>query len=297
MSAKVTDDIRFNLQFASGSDDPVSTNQSFDDGFTTKDLGIDQAYVDWSINDSLKFYGGKMKNPLFRPGGGPLIWDSDLNPEGIALAYKSGMFFGTLANFSVEERSSSDDSLLLAAQGGLRFDIGAAGRLTAGVGYFDYSDTIGNEPFYNGNPKGNTVDVDGNLVFDYTELEFFAQYDAELGDMPFSVYADYVENSEVDINDTGYAFGFKLGLAGDPGTWEARWTYQDIGADAVMGTFNDSDFGGGGTDATGHILSAKYAYNKNVAFGGTLFINEIEENAGTPHDYTRLQLDVEFKFQ
>lgn len=48
------------------------TSQTFDDGFSTKDIGIDQAYVDWKITDELNFFGGKMKNPLFRAGGVPL---------------------------------------------------------------------------------------------------------------------------------------------------------------------------------------------------------------------------------
>lgn len=64
----------------------------------------------------------------------------------------------------------------------------------------------------------------------------------------------------------------------------------------MIGTFNDSDFGGGGTDSNGHMLRTKYAVNKKIFLGGTLFINEIDRFQGTEHDYSRLQLDVEFKF-
>lgn len=296
LTANVSDQVRFIAELASGADDPVSRNQTFDGGFTTKDFGLDLVYVDWTVNDTMHLFGGKMHNPLFRAGGLPLIWDSDLNPEGVALHYDSGMFFGTLAGFAVEERSSSDDSLLVAAQGGVRFDFRDSARLTVGIGYYDYSNTIGNEPFYNGDPKGNSVDAAGDLVFDYNELEAFAQYDMTVGNLPFSVFADYVQNNEVDANDIGYAFGFKAGKASGPGTWEAGWAYQDVEADAVIATFNDSDFGGGGTDATGHILKARYAYNKNIAFAGTLFLNKVADNAGNEHDYSRLQLDLEFKF-
>ncbi|MBT8092334.1 MAG: putative porin, partial [Gammaproteobacteria bacterium] len=85
LSAKVTDDVKFVFQLATGGNNPVSTNQTFDDGFSTKDIGVDLAYVDWKINDNVTFYGGKMKNPLFKAGGVPLIWDGDLNPEGLVL--------------------------------------------------------------------------------------------------------------------------------------------------------------------------------------------------------------------
>ena len=92
LSATASDDVKFVLQLATGGDSPVSTNQSFDDGFSTKDIGVDLAYVDWTINDNLNLYGGKMKNPLFSAGGVPLIWDGDLNPEGVAVVFGQGSF-------------------------------------------------------------------------------------------------------------------------------------------------------------------------------------------------------------
>lgn len=295
-SANVIEDVKVVFQLASGADDPVSRNQTFGGGFSTKDFGLDLVYVDWAVKDKVHLYGGKMKNPLFRPASTSLIWDSDFNPEGVAASFKSDMFFGTAGIFAVEERSSSDDSLLYALQGGLRFKLSDTGKLSAGLGYFEYTNTIGNEPFYNGRPKGNSVDVDGNLIFDYKQLELFAQYDTMLGELPFTVYADFVQNTEVDVNDTGYAFGMKVGEAQAPGTWQALWAYQYIEADPIIATFNDSDFGQGGTDATGHILKATYALNENLALGGTLFINKVETNAGSELDYSRLQLDIEFKF-
>ena len=77
----------------------------------------------------------KMKNPLFKAGSVPLVWDGDLNPEGFALAYKSGGFFATGAGFSVEERGSTDDSLLYTVQAGYKFPLGDTTSLTAGAGY------------------------------------------------------------------------------------------------------------------------------------------------------------------
>ncbi len=296
LSAKVTDDVKFVFQLATGGDSPVSTNQSFDDGFSTKDIGVDLAYVDWKISDNVNFYGGKMKNPMFRAGSVPLIWDGDLNPEGLAIKFSQGGFFGTAGGFSVEERGSSDDSLLYVVQAGYKFKVGDNASLTAGAGYFAYTETIGNEPFYNGSSKGNTVDINGDYVFDYKNTEIFAQFDTKVGDWPLKIFAHATQNNEVSQEDMGYAFGAKIGSAKTAGASEYSWTYQDIEADAVIGTFNDSDFGGGGTDSDGHILKAKYAVSKKIFIGGTLFINNVDRFQGTEHDYSRLQLDVEFKF-
>ncbi len=296
LTADVNEKVKAVVQLASGGDNPVSTNQTFDDGFSRKDIGIDRAYVDWAPNADLHVYMGKMKNPLFRAGGHALIWDSDLNPEGLALLYKKGMFFGTLANFSVEERSSSDDSLLLAAQGGVKFDVSEGNTLTVGVGYLDYSATVGNLPFYDGNPRGNSVDVNGNLVFDYELLELFGQFDTKVGDLPLMIFANLIQNSDPDTNNTGYAFGAQVGKANAPGRWQGSAAYQDLEADSTMGTFTDSDFGGGGTDATGFTLKAKYGLADNWSMGGTLFLNDVEENIGNKHGYNRIQLDLEFEF-
>ncbi len=296
LTADVNDKVKAIVQLASGGDNPVSTNQTFDGGFTRKDVGLDLAYVDWTPKDNMHVFAGKMKNPLHRAGGHALIWDSDLNPEGLALDYEAGMFSGTIGSFAVEERSSADDSLLLSVQGRVNFDFEQAGHLNIGVGYHDYSETVGNTPFYNGNGKGNSVDASGNLLFDYNQVEVFAEYATSIGNYPLSVFTNYVENTEVSVNDTGYAFGAQIGKAGEPGTWQASWAYQELEADAVIATFTDSDFGGGGTDAKGHTIKGKYALADNWAVGGTLFLNEVDLASGTPHDYTRLQLDLEFKF-
>jgi hypothetical protein len=297
LSAVVTSDVKVIMQVASGADNPVSRNVTFDGGFTTKDIGFDLVYVDWTAAAGLHVFAGKMKNPLFRAGGVPLIWDSDLNPEGFAATYSKGMFFGTVAGFSVEERSQSSDSHMYAAQAGARFALGENVTLTAGIGYVGYSNTVGSEPFYNGAPKGNTVDSEGNYVYDYKNAEVFAQFDTRVGDWPLKVYSHWTRNSEVDEQDTAIAYGAKIGAAKDKGTMEFSWTYQDIDADAVIGTFNDSDFGGGGTDAKGHIIKVKYAVAKNIFLGGTYFSNVINRFSLPEEDYDRFQIDLEFKFK
>ena len=297
LKADVSSDVKVIMGIATGGDNPVSRNVTGDGGFTTKDIGIELMYVDWQATEDLSVYAGKMKNPLFRAGGVPLIWDGDLNPEGAAASFASGMFFANGGIFSVEERSGDDDSVLRAIQGGVKTEIGEVGKLTAGLGYFEYTNTIGYEPFYNGRSKGNTVDADGNYVYEYKNTEVFAQFDTRLGDWPFQVYAHYTMNNEVDVEDTAFAYGAKFGSAKKQGTQQVSYTYQDIEADSVIGTFNDSDFGGGGTDASGHMLKYKYMLRDTISLGGTLFINQVDRFQGTEHDFDRLQIDVEFKFK
>tara|TARA_R110002096_G_scaffold130643_4_gene279898 strand:- start:246 stop:1340 length:1095 start_codon:yes stop_codon:yes gene_type:complete len=296
LSGQLHDNVKIVLRLATGGDNPVSTNQTFDDGFSTKDIGLNLAYVDWRVNDRLAINVGKIPNPLFRAGGAGLIWDGDLTPEGITANFQSGMFFATGAGFSAEERSSADDSLLYAVQGGVKVDIGNTGKLTAGAGYFSYSDTVGNAPFYNGRPKGNSVDLGGNYLFEYRNSEIFAQFDTSVSDWAVRLFAHYTQNHEVSNEDTAFALGAKLGSAKKKGESEFSVTYQDIEADAVIGTFSDSDFGGGGTDSSGYIVKAKYGVSERIFLGGSFFINDVDRFQGIEHDYNRLQIDLEFKF-
>lgn len=296
MSADVNDDVKVVFQLASGGDNPVSTNQSFDGGFTRKDIGIDLAYADWTPNDEWHVFVGKMKNPIHRAGSHALIWDSDLNPEGVAAGFESGAFFGTAGTYFVEQRATTDDSLLLTAQGGMHYEMSENAMLTAGAGYYAYTNTVGNSPFWIGLPFGNSVDASGNLIYDYRQLEVFGEFETRIGKYPLSLFVDYVQNLEVDVNDTGTAFGARIGKADKPGTWQASWAWQELEADAVIATYTDSDFGGGGTDARGHTIKAAYAMAENWTVGGTLFLNEVALASGTPRDFTRLQLDLNFSF-
>jgi putative porin len=295
-STHVNDHVKVFLALATGGGNPVSTNQSFDDGFSVKEIGLNLGYISWTANNSLTIDAGKMKNPLFKAGKAPLIWDSDLNPEGVAAIFKSGIFFGTVAAFTVDERSSSGESRIYAAQGGVKIPVGES-KLTLGFGYFEFTNTIGNEPFYDGNPRGNTVDVDGNYVYAYKDTEVFAQYDTSVGGWPLQLFVHYTQNHEVSVQDTAFAFGAKFGSAKKKGDFDVALIHQDIEADALIGTYNDSDFAGGGTDSEGHMLKSRYGLAENIFLVGTLFINTRDRFQGVEHDYNRLQIDLEFRFE
>lgn len=296
MDADLGDDLTVGMTLATGSSNPVSANQSLDGGFTRKDIGFDRAFFAWNINDELTLEGGKIGNPMFRPGSHHLIFDGDLNPEGLALGYDNGTVFANIGGFFVEERSGGDDAILYAVQGGYRTMIGDGAELTVGASYYNYQDTQGFEPFYLGNPQGNSVDAMGNLLYDYDLTELFAQLEIEAGGHPLRLFVDIVENTEADTFESGHALGFRWRSASNPGDWEVGWAYQDLEADAVIATFTDSDFGGGGTDAEGHVLRGAYRLRNNVRLNGTYFINERGEAAGNKRDYNRLQLDISFLF-
>ena len=302
---KVTDNTDVVVQIASGSDDPVSTNQTLGDAFSTKQVGIDLAYFKTKINglQGFSLQGGKFKNPFFKPGKSELIWDSDWNPEGgvATYAYSTEQVTFTLigAGLWIEERSSGDDSWLGAGQGIVRYELPEKkGHITGGVGYFNYVNTQGFAPFFDKeDAMGNTVTMlpDSTLAYayDYDLLELFGEASHTFGDIPVTVMGDYVNNTAVDSQNTGWQVGIKVGKTKKTGSWSLRYLYKKIEKDAVVGIFTDSDFRGGGTDAKGHELNGALQLAHHTTFKVSYFINKI----GTQEtDFNRLQVDLQLKF-
>ena len=176
--------------------------------------------------------------------------------------------------------------------------IGDIGKLTAGIGYFTFN-TEGKGTFYGTTTAfaGNSFDpLTNKYLNDYNELEAFANFDFKLAGLPATVFVDYVNNTDTDKFDTGWAAGAQLGLAKAKGSWQLSYAYQDLEADAVFGALTDSDFGGGGTDNKGSVLRGAYALSDKTNVAVTYFINKIDENLGVEQDYNRLQLDLNLKY-
>ncbi len=295
--ARPQDGLEVGFGLATAQDnDPVSSNQTIGNGGSRKDIFLDLAYFNWAAAEGLNAIGGKFKNNLYRPGKHSLVWDSDLNPEGLALTYVNGAFFANAMSTWVESDSASSrsEAIGVGGQAGVVWPFGDDLKLTAGAGYFTIN-SEGKGPFYTTSFFGNTA-VAGRYAYDYNDIEGFTELGFRLFGQPASVFADYVKNTDADAFDTGWAAGAQLGAAKARGTWEVVYAYQDLEADAVFGLWTDSDFGGGGTDNSGHVLRGAYALSDKTNMAFSYFMNKVDENAGTEQDYDRLQLDLNFKY-
>ena len=295
IKADINENTLLGFELASGSDDPVSTNQTLGDNFSSKGVNIDQAYVRFRpTGQDLDIYAGKFKNTLQRVGGNGLIWDGDLRPEGFGVKYGQGNLFINGLGTWIDEAKSGNDVLLLGAQAGISVPAFESAKLIAGLGYYEYTgyDSPTDASADADNVSGNRLTADGRYVSDFELIEGFAELKLPTNLGKATIYADYVQNLGAKDNDTGYVFGTKLKVS----DWSLGWAYQDIEADAVYAVLTDSDFGGGGTDAKGHKFSTSYAFNKKVKVGGTLFLNDRNVDFGTEQDYTRFMLDLSVKY-
>ncbi len=92
LTAQIADPVDVTFRLATGDNNgPVSTTSQLGGGFSKKDVFVDQAFVNLRPIDGLVLTGGRMPNPFYSQD---VIWDPDLNFDGITLAGDSGERFG-----------------------------------------------------------------------------------------------------------------------------------------------------------------------------------------------------------
>jgi hypothetical protein len=305
----LTDDWSMHARLITGGDDPLSANQTLSEGFSTKDYGLDRAYLDYHPGavKGLNVIFGKFYRPLYVPQKTELIWDGDLSPGGIAAQYKvkasdNLKVFANGVGFYVEERKQADDTRMFGGQLGFNIKASEQAYFVVGGGYYAYENLKGNEGLYvPGDFFGNTsvkVEVDGDSIdvyaYDYRMVDAFVEFGVKLEKVTIIVIGNFVQNTEPDEHNQGYLAGAMLKHGKGKGNWKLFGYWRELQADAVIGAFTDSDFGGGGTDNKGFEIGAGYGIADKVDLGFAAFINKlgIEEEL----DYKRFQLDLKAKF-
>lgn len=301
MTVDVDENFTVQLQFASGTGSPVSTNQTLDDGFSGKGVSLNLANVAWkpAAPGALTLWAGKMKNPFKSPDGTEVIWDSDLRPEGIAAAWASAMgatsVFAGAGYFVVDEMSRTGDTVLLGGQAGVERSAGDC-DFTLGAGYYDYQNIMRRTTIYDASDSfGNTVLANGSYRYDYDIAEVFGELTSTRFGLPVSLFADMVVNVADDVeDDTAWLAGAGAGKASSPGDWSCRYNYRRVERDAVLGAFTSSDFIGEGSDGKGHEINVNYCPADAVTLSLTCYLTE--RGVENSSDYRSVLLDAKFKW-
>lgn len=227
INAKVTPEVSTVFRLATGSaSDPVSGNQTLGQYAGKASFTLDRAYVKAHSDETLPWLtasAGRLPNPWF---GTDLLWDDDVNFEGLALqiappdqSSKVLRMSGTVGAFPLQdiERSVSvkaDSKWLLGAQMGLEWVPSTSTRAKVALGYYEYQNISGVKndtglTQYNATApmfrqKGNTLfDINNPvsatptwaLAADYQLLNLTGMLDLNVFNPTHVILtADYVEN-------------------------------------------------------------------------------------------------------
>ncbi|MBU1043102.1 MAG: putative porin [Candidatus Omnitrophica bacterium] len=310
--AKVTKGFKVNFGLASGGSDPRSTNQTFQDNFASKEIMLDYAYATYALNNNIDIMGGKIELSKTLWLVSDLLWDGDINPEGVfvnshlPLNSSTEIFLNT-GYFILDEMSSGADPSMFTIQPGIKWEISDAVTLKTSINYYAFNSVEG-LPYSNivdGGGTNTTSTSPASFKYDYDSLGFTAelgmnlQEDAEVDEIInyVALFGDYTKNTDPDKNNVGYLAGIKFGdkKVKDPSTWQAKVLYRTLEKDAWVDFLPDSDFLGGITDAKGYEFIVNYALAKNVILGLDYYRTETDI-AASKKEQDLVQVDLLFKF-
>ena len=297
---QVNSEVEAGIQIASGGGkDARSTNQDMSDYFNKKDLWLDLAYIDFHPLQvpGLKVFGGKMKQPWASMGD--VIWDGDINPEGVAAVYsrKWGMteLFGSAGYFVLQDNIDGEgtqfehDLRLYSGQVGTRFYPGDSFKVTLGGSVYAYDN----------DEDAVALRVNGNTTDEFRLFELFSQVDVIGLPLPLSMYGQYVKNAAARGVDEDQDQAWLVGVMTRLFDVGIDYNYRDVQRNGVVGAFTDSDFAAGFVGSRGHKIKLKYDVSKNFAVGATYFMADSDFASGVSDpnsSVNTLQVDVEAKF-
>ena len=289
----------------------------------------------------LEVTAGKFNNP-FEKGSTDMIWDRDLKPEGVYEKIDGRVLktdnldlktYAILGQFVLQETSNvgTKDANLFAYQVGLNpvFYVSGLERpvdaLTA-LSVYNYQNygynsnfIVNGTSYANGNPtyNGSTLSAEKfNVLSLYQEVNF---YPYGIPVKPFAEFARNMSNksglpaavpdNSMQGGEDAWSLGLTLGKLVKKGDWQTSYQYKYIGANAVPGGFNDSDFGGynyGGTDKQGSVIKLGYNLTDYLTVNGAAYLvrpitvrdNPAATGNGMQADQSvrRFQLDMTYKF-
>lgn len=295
-TARTSETATVGFGLASGSDDPISRNETFDTAARSKDIFIEQAFVSWKPADvpGLEVLAGKFRNPLRTTGDSPLVFDGDLNPEGIHLGYERAIGAITLGvaadGWWIDERSASQDSYMLGGQVTARAKVLGGEALLLG-GSYEYSNLRGTTPPYNGIARGNSL-RGTRLASGFQLREVAVEWVGKAGAMDLLLFGDWVTNAATADADEGYSYGATLARNG----WRGGAMWKRVEADAVFATFTDSDFGFGGSDQEGYSVFVSYEPNRTYSFRLRYSETDVGLDTANERNVDRLQMDMSARF-
>ncbi len=301
IGAKISDDIKIGIGIASGGDNPRTTNQTFDDSFSTKGLQLDYAFAEVKVSDPLTVFGGKFarKKAVWHPSD--LLWDGDITVEGVSLSLKKASLFFNAAGLILEEEGKHSDPSIYLLQPGINIESGNL-SLKAALSYYFFNSVQGGQIDHSSNSNSLIDPSDpenSGLLYDYDALTPSVEISVKepMGDvLPHAaLFAEYVNNPDPSDENTGFLVGFKVGdqKVRKARQWQFKYMYRKLEKDAWLDALPDSDFAGGKTGYKGHELIAEVGLRKNVIFGADYYITE--EIDGSKEE-TILQVDIGFKF-
>lgn len=250
----IGDMFKFGVRMATGDPNDPNTADvtlgSFVDDLT---ISLDQLYLSMK-GDSYFLSGGKFSNPFQRTD---LVWDGDVNPQGLTggITVNSSKNFKANVSgiyFLIDEHTGTNipDSYMLGGQLSLTANPSEQFGLSLAGGYYDYDITNLNESSADaGDTRSNYLIFDStgtpiSYLSDFKLLDIIAtlQFNPFGENYPVKVVGDYVKNLGAKVDeDQGFEIDLFVGRGKKKNDFKFGYGYSEAETDAVLAAFSNDN--------------------------------------------------------
>ena len=310
---RISDELLVGARVVTGdADDPNSIHATIGNAFDELEMSFDRVFATWrpvelegSFLTAGKFNHPFQRNPVF----GELVWDADVQPEGVLF----GQDFGAagpldslrfiVGGYALVEQSRGDDSWLGVAELSGSRAIDPRANLRASLAYYQYGDPTpaGSSRLLDDNAGNGTLDLDGDgdpdaFAADFGIIDAMLALTYERANWPLTLTAERIQNLRSGVGeDRGWAAGAALGRAGTPGDWRLYYQWQVIEREAVFSAFAQDDFLLG-TNHESHVVGAQTRLSEDVMLQLWTLVSAPEDTSGSDSDQWRVRLDLNIRF-
>lgn len=298
-------------------DDPRSPHQTLGDGNRKLSLSLDRVFVtyqpSWLEGSTLtagKFAHAFAQNPVY----GELVWDADVQPEGIAGGYRiKGLGpLETLELWAGEylllEQAAAAEAAATVVQASGTFNLGGGAHVMGAVGYYAYSDVTpgGSTRILDLNNGNASVDRNGDGKADHFRSRFgildsIAAVSGTAYSVPWTVSVEHIFNTEAaSADDQGWAAGISAGSTKKKGDWRLYYQWQLVEQDAVFTPVSQDDFLFGSNHKS-HLFGVNYQLAAPVGLHIWGLVSRLDRTSSSSTSDSdryqwRVRLDLNIRF-
>lgn len=315
---QVADQVQLGVRLITGnSDDPQSPHQTLGTVFNSIEVSLDRVFLTYRPQrfSTTAFTAGKFAHPFYtNPVYGELVWDADVQPEGVVIGYQrqgDGRLERldiALGEYILLEQGRAEDAYMTVAQIATRLRLTDHLKANIAAGYYFYSDVSpdGSAVIFLRDDAGNAytdINLDGtaeNYLSDFGILNPIIALTYDGWRLPLTISGEYIKNLRANIDaDEGWALGLSLGNAKMKGDWQLYYQYQVVEQDAVFTAVAQDDFLFSSNHRS-HVFGFKYGLTDRIGLHTWGLVSRRDEIlrpfiGQTTDDQWRVRLDLNIK--
>lgn len=215
------------------------------DNYDPNGVAIDRLNLQLRPTEGTLLLVGKFQNPFDTTEA---IWDSDLQPEGVAGSIDFGAFDALHSRVTAGgyfgTQLYGDESVIAAGQYTLAGSTTAPVTWSASLGYFDFDDL---DVLARRNWRQNHTVIENGwrrFVSDFEIGQLLVRIGSDRFLAPMQLHYEQLHNfgAAFDSEDDGWEAGLRFGPTGGPAPLRFTYIYQDLQRDSVMAGFNGDDW-------------------------------------------------------